>query len=103
MHLFRHMDEVGVRALERKALQVQLTAILALLLAVMAAVCLVALEWRSRKSAARTLWLRRVVCLAAHWAPAGLLLACAGRLWFFPPSAGVLRPPRRLPRGPPSC
>ncbi len=96
MHSFRPMDELRLHALERNALQVQLTAILAPLLAVMAAVCLVALEWRSRKSAARKLWLRRVVCLAADWAPAGLLLACVGLLWFFRPYAEILRSAREV-------
>jgi hypothetical protein len=96
MHSFRPMDELRLRALERSALQVQLSAILTLLLAAMAAVCLVALEWRSRKSAARKLWLRRVVCLAADWAPAGLLLACVGLLWFFRPYAEILRSAREV-------
>jgi hypothetical protein len=96
MHSFRPMDELRLHALERSALRVQLSAILALLLAVMAAVCLVALEWRSRKSAARKLWLRRVVCLAADWAPAGLLLACVGLLWFFRPYVEILRSAREV-------
>ncbi len=96
IHSFRPMDELRLHALERSALQVQLSAILALLLAVVAAVCLVALESRSRKSAARKLWLRRVVCLAADWAPAALLFACVGLLWFFRPYAEILRSAREV-------
>jgi hypothetical protein len=96
MHSFRPMGELRLHALERSALQVQLSAILALLLAVVAAVCLVALEWRSRKSAARKLWLRRVVCLAADWVPATLLVACASLVWFFRPYAEILQSARSV-------
>jgi hypothetical protein len=96
---FHRIEEPRLHALERNALRVQISAILALLSACLAAVCLIALEWRSRKSAARRVWLRRGVCLAADWVPAILLLACAALLWFFQPYAEILRSARTVTSG----
>ncbi len=99
LHSFHRIEEPRLHALERSGLRVQISAILALLSACLAAVCLVALEWRSRKSAARRVLLRRVVCLAADWVPAALLIASVGLLWFFQPYAEILHSARTITSG----
>ncbi len=93
---FRRIEEPRLHALERSALQVQISTILALLLAGIVALCLVTLELRPGRSSARRVRLRRMICLGADWAPATLLTACVGLLWFFQPYAQILHSARSL-------
>jgi hypothetical protein len=79
-HSLRRMDQPRLHALERSALWVQICAILALLSAGIAAICLVALEWRPGRFTGQRVWFRRVVCVAADWVPTALLIASMGLL-----------------------
>src|SRR6266446_6985941 len=96
MHSFGRIEEPRLRALERSGIRVQLTAILALLLTFIAPLTLIALELRAGNSSARRFWLRRMICLAADWVPATLLVACAALAWFFRPYAEILQSARRV-------
>ena len=96
MHSFRRIDEPQLHALERSALRVHISAVLALLSAGMVALSLIALEWRPGKSSSRRVRLRQVLCLAADWVPTLLLIACLGLLWFFQPYAEILRSARSV-------
>ncbi len=96
MHSFRRLEEPRLRALERNGICVQLTAVLALLLTFIAALTLIALELRTGNSRVRRFWLRRMICIAADWVPATLLVACASLVWFFRPYAEILQSARNV-------
>ena len=96
LHSFRRMEETRLRALERSGLRVQLSAVLGLLLAVLVAICLIALELRRGRMSDHRMRLRRAICFAADWLPLALLLACAALLWSFQPYAQILHSARNL-------
>lgn len=93
---FRRIDEPWLHALQWSGLKVQLSAILALLLTITAALTLMALELRPGNSRVRRLRLRRMICLAADWVPVALLVACVAMVWFFQPYAQILHSARSL-------
>jgi hypothetical protein len=97
---FRRIEEPRLHELERSGMRVQISAIVVVLSACLAVLCLVALEWRSRKPPVRGVWLRRAACLASDWAPSGLLAASFGLLWFFRPYAEILRSARSVTSAP---
>jgi hypothetical protein len=91
IHSFSTLPTPQLHVLERKAILVQSSAIVAVFLVFAAAFALLALELRHGKHVRDWLRLRGAICLAADWAPVALLAACAAMLWAFQPFAQILR------------
>ena len=93
---FRAGNPAELRAFDRRAFLVQLAAGLALLFAIAAAFGLFALELSPSKRGHQRIRMRRVLCIAADWAPAALLFGSIALLWLFQPYAQLLRSARNL-------
>jgi hypothetical protein len=96
LHSFRRASPWQMRAFDRRAVLVQLSAALAMLFAIAAAFSLFALELRFVKPGRRIMQLRHALCIAADWAPAALLFGCIALLLLFQPYAQILRSARTL-------
>ncbi|PYU49825.1 MAG: hypothetical protein DMG53_04270 [Acidobacteria bacterium] len=94
-HSFRPCSPAE-RALDHRALLVQLSAVLAMLVAIVAAFSLFALELPLARPGQQRIRLRRTICVAADWAPAALLIGCFALLLLFQPYAQILRSARSL-------
>jgi hypothetical protein len=79
---------------------VQVSAILALLLAVFVAICLIGLELRQRRMGDYRMQWHRAVCFASDRVPLALLLACVAFLWSFQPYAQILHSARNITTAP---
>jgi hypothetical protein len=95
-HSFQLPSPWQMRAFDRRALLVQLSAALAMLFAIAAALSLIILELPLAKPGHQRIWLRRTISAAADWAPAALLIGCVALLWLFQPYAQILRSARTL-------
>jgi hypothetical protein len=99
-HSFQRASPWQMRAFDRRAFLVQLSAALAMLFAVAAAFSLIILELPLAKPGQQRIWLRRTITAAADWAPAALLIGCVALLWLFQPYAQILRSARSLTSAP---
>lgn len=95
-HSFRAASPAQLRAFDRRAFLVQLSAALAMLFAISTAFSLITLELPLAKAGQRRIRLRRTICVAADWAPTALLFGCITLLWLFQPYAQILRSARSL-------
>jgi hypothetical protein len=96
VHSFQSLGPAQFRAFDRRAVFVQLSAALAVLFAISAALSLLALELRFVRPGRRIMQLLHALCIAADWAPLALLIGCVALLWLFQPYAQILRSARSL-------